>query len=286
VTNKSCPNTDKENTKVNEEAKIVNNLAHIKHKIVIMSGKGGVGKSTIAVNLAVTFSLQGFDVGLLDCDIHGPSIPKMLSLEDEKLLIQKNVIGPVIVSPHLKVVSMGFLITDKDTPVIWRGPLKMGVIRQFLGEVSWGKLDYLIIDLPPGTGDEPLSIAQLLPNSDGAIIVTTPQDVALLSVRKSINFAKSLKMSVIGIIENMSGFVCPNCNTTIDIFGKGGGEKIANDFNIPLLGKIPIDAKIAETGDKGKPIVSEYKNSESTKIFENIVDKIKQFIVKKNGEII
>jgi Mrp family chromosome partitioning ATPase len=262
---------------------IQDKMLKIKHKIIIMSGKGGVGKSTVAVNVAFTLSMQGFEVGLLDCDIHGPSIPKMLGIEDEKLLTQENDIGPVIVTPHLKVVSMAFLITDKDTPVIWRGPVKMGVIRQFLGEVSWGVLDYLIIDLPPGTGDEPLSIAQLLPNSDGAIIVTTPQDIALLSVRKSVNFAKSLRMAIIGIIENMSGFTCPHCNTEIDIFGKGGGEKIADDFNIPLLGKIPIDSKITETGDKGKPIVAEYQNLNTTKIFIEIVNKINEFIEKRKG---
>ncbi len=258
-------------------------LSKIKHKIIVMSGKGGVGKSTVAVNLAITLSLQGYEVGLLDSDIHGPSVPKMLGIENEKLLMENNEILPVVVIPNLKIVSMAFLITEQDTPIIWRGPLKMSLIRQFLGEVAWGELDYLIIDLPPGTGDEPLSIAQSIPDSDGAIIVTTPQDVALLSVRKSINFTKSLKMPVIGIIENMSGFVCPNCKTTIDIFGKGGGEKTADQFNILLLGKIPIDAKITENADTGKPIVLADKNSETTKIFIEIVRKIIEQVEKPKG---
>lgn len=263
------------------DQQIKENMGKIKHKIVVMSGKGGVGKSTVAVNMAVTFSMQGFSVGLLDCDIHGPSIPKMLAIEDEKLLVDECKIAPVIINPQLKVVSMGFLISDKDTPVIWRGPLKMGVIKQFLGEVVWGELDYLIIDLPPGTGDEPLSIAQLLPHNDGAIIVTTPQDVAAVSVRKSVNFAKSLHMPVIGIIENMSGFVCPHCNTVTDIFGKDGGEKIANDFKIPLLGKIPINANITKAGDLGRPIVLIAKDNLITEIFTSIVAKIKVSLNQK-----
>lgn len=263
-----------------QEQNIHQKMSQIKHKIIVMSGKGGVGKSTVAVNIALALSEQGLKVGLMDCDIHGPSVPKMLGIENEKLLIQGNEIGPVIINAHFKAVSIRFLVTEKDTPIIWREPLKMGLIRQFLGEVAWGELDYLIIDLPPGTGDEPLSIAQLLPTSDGAVIVTTPQDVALLSVRKSINFAKSLHLPVIGIIENMSGFICPHCRKAIDIFGKGGGEKTAREFNFPLLGQIPIDPRIAELADQGKPIITADNNSESTQIFFNIVQKIKQAVEK------
>ena len=184
---------------------------------------------------------------------------------------------PIILPPHLKVASMAFLLKDKDTPVIWRGPLKMQVIRQFLGDVIWGELDYLIIDLPPGTGDEPLSIAQLIPNGSAAVIVTTPQDVALLDSRKAVNFAKALKMPVIGILENMSGLICPYCKKNIDLFKTGGGEKASKDLSIPFLGKIPIDPKIVETGDSGTPFVLEYPNSESAKTFGAIVKKIKEF---------
>jgi len=282
MTNKSCTTANRERRKINEKVKIVNNLEHIKHKIVVMSGKGGVGKSTIAANLAFTFSMQGAEVGLLDCDIHGPSIPKILGIENESLHPTDLGIRPVIVPPHLKIMSMGFLLSDKDSPVIWRGPLKMGVIKQFLEEVCWGNLDYLIIDLPPGTGDEPLSIAQLIPNSDGTLIVTTPQDVALLSVRKSINFARALNMPIIGLIENMSGFVCPYCSKNVDIFKSGGGFKACLDIMVPFLGKIPVDPMITETSDNGKPFVLEYRESKTAKVFEEIVKKIEKFVSKKN----
>jgi ATP-binding protein involved in chromosome partitioning len=189
-----------------DNSKVTKNLSKIKHKIIVMSGKGGVGKSTVSANLAYALSEKGYVVGLLDSDLHGPSIPKILGIEDKKPESKKGEINPILVSPKLKVMSMGFLIKDKDSPVIWRGPMKMAAIKQFIGDFSWGNLDYLIVDLPPGTGDEPLSIAQLIPNLDGAVVVTTPQDVALVSVRKSINFVKKMNMPVLGIIENMSGF--------------------------------------------------------------------------------
>jgi ATP-binding protein involved in chromosome partitioning len=261
-----------------ENMKIKRNIQKIKHKIVIMSGKGGVGKSTVATNLALSLSMQGAEVGLLDVDINGPDIPKMLNIEDEKLMVDKNGIIPIIIPPHLKVMSMAFLLKDRDTPVIWRGPLKMQAIHQFLGDVVWGNLDYLIIDLPPGTGDEPLSIAQLIPNSSGAVIVTTPQEVALLDSRKSVNFAKTLKMPVIGIIENMSGFLCPHCGKNIDLFKTGGGHRAAIELSVPFLGKVPIDPKIVETGDSGKPFVLEYSKSDSAKAFGEIVKKIEGFV--------
>jgi ATP-binding protein involved in chromosome partitioning len=261
-----------------ENMKIKTNIQKIKHKIVIMSGKGGVGKSTVATNLALYLSMQGAEVGLLDVDINGPDIAKMLDIEDEKLMVDKNGIIPIILPPHLKVMSMAFLLKDRDTPVIWRGPLKMQVISQFLGDVAWGNLDYLIIDLPPGTGDEPLSIAQLIPNSSGAVIVTTPQDVALLDSRKAVNFAKTLNMPVIGILENMSGFVCPKCGYHIDLFKTGGGRRAALELSVPFLGKVPIDPKIVETGDSGKPFVLEYSKSESAKAFGEIVKKIEKFV--------
>lgn len=217
-----------------DESKITNSLDKIKHKIVVLSGKGGVGKSTVSANLALSLAEKGYEVGLLDSDIPGPSIPKMLGLGDKKPEPSKVGITPVIALPKLKVMSMGFLIHDKDAPVIWRGPMKMGAIKQLLGDVNWGYLDYLIIDLPPGTGNEPLSIAQLIPDNDGAVVVTTPQDIALVSVRKSINFVKKMNMPVIGIVENMSGFKCPRCNKDIDFFKTGGALKASKDFNVPF----------------------------------------------------
>lgn len=274
---------NKSGKKLDEDLKVKRNIQKIKHKIVVMSGKGGVGKSTIATNLAFSLSMHGAEVGLLDVDITGPNIPKMLNIEDERLMSNKDGIIPIILPPHLKVMSMAFLLKDKDTPVIWRGPLKMQVIQQFLGDVVWGNLDYLIIDLPPGTGDEPLSIAQLIPNSSGAIIVTTPQDVALLDSRKAVNFAKALKMPVIGILENMSGLICPYCKKNIDLFKAGGGAKASKDLSVPFLGEIPIDPKIVETGDSGKPFVLEHSHSKSVNVFEGIVEKIENFV--NGGEI-
>ena len=275
MTKKQTSKSKKQN---DENMKIKKNIQKIKHKIVIMSGKGGVGKSTVATNLALSLSMYGAEVGLLDVDINGPDIPKMLDLEDEKLMVDKNWIIPIFLPPHLKVMSMAFLLKDRDTPVTWRGPLKMQAINQFLGDVAWGNLDYLIIDLPPGTGDEPLSIAQLIPNSSGAVIVTTPQDVALLDSRKAVNFAKTLNMPVIGILENMSGFVCPKCGHQIDLFKKGGGRRAALELSVPFLGVVPIDPKIVETGVSGRPFVLEYSESEPAKAFREIVKKIEEFV--------
>jgi Mrp family chromosome partitioning ATPase len=277
------PKQSKDNTsnkKILEDRKVNENLAKIKHKIVVMSGKGGVGKSTIATNLAFSLSQHGYEVGLLDVDINGPDIAKMLGIENERLGPTDGGIAPVLVPPHLKVVSMAFLLQDRDTPVIWRGPLKMGAIKQFIGDVKWGDLDYLIIDLPPGTGDEPLSIAQLIPGGH-AIVVTTPQDVALLDSRKAVNFAKTLKMPIIGILENMSGLICPHCKKKIDLFKTGGGFKASMDLSVPFLGKIPIDPKIVETGDSGKPFILKYSKSESAKEFIDIIKKIEDFVNNK-----
>jgi ATP-binding protein involved in chromosome partitioning len=264
-----------------DESKITKNLGQIKHKLIVLSGKGGVGKSTVSVNLALTLSEKGYDVGLLDSDLHGPSIPKMLGVEDKRPEPSETGFNPVLLSPHLRVMSIGFLLQDTDSPVIWRGPLKMGAIKQFIGDCNWGKLDYLIVDLPPGTGDEPLSVAQVIPKSDGAIIVTTPQDVALVSVRKSINFVKKMNMPIVGIIENMSGFKCPHCNKSIEIFKSGGGLKASKDFNVPFLGKVPLDPQIVETGDSGEPFVVKNKDSDTTKAFFEIVKNIENIVNKK-----
>ncbi len=256
------------------------NLEKIRHKILILSGKGGVGKSTVAVNLALSFSMNGSEVGLLDVDIHGPDIPKMLGIEDERLTGDDNGIMPVLYPPHLKVMSMAFLLPDKDSPVIWRGPLKMKAIQQFIEEVNWGELDYLIMDLPPGTGDEPLSVAHLIPDADGAVIVTTPQDVALLDSRKAVNFVRTINLPIIGIIENMSGFSCPHCGGEIELFKVGGGEKAAKELGVPFLGRIPIDPRIVETGDSGEPFVLDFSDSESAKAFKKIVKRIEKSVSK------
>ncbi len=256
------------------EKNITENLKKIKHILVVMSGKGGVGKSTVAANLAVALAGEGKEVGILDIDIHGPNIPKMLGIEDERIMGDDSGMLPIPVSPHLKAMSMAFLLKDKDSPVIWRGPLKMKAIKQFIGDVKWGDLDYLVIDLPPGTGDEPLSIAQLIP-AGKAIIVTTPQDVALLDSRKAVVFARTLNMPVLGIIENMSGFVCPYCGKEIDLFKVGGGRKAADDLGVPFLGAIPIDGRIVESGDAGKPFVI-YENMKAADAFNGIVKKIEE----------
>ena len=267
--------------KAYDESKVTNNLRKIKHKILVLSGKGGVGKSTVSANLAVALSQKGYEVGILDIDIHGPSIPKMLGVEDKKPGSSETGFTPVYYSPNLKIMSMGFLLQDRDSPVIWRGPLKMSAIKQLIGDFDWGTLDYLVVDIPPGTGDEPLSIAQLIPSSDGAIVVTTPQDVALISVRKSINFVKKMNMPVIGIIENMSGFKCPHCGKSVDVFKTGGGEKASKDFNVPFLGKVPLDAQIVQTGDSGEPFVVKNDGSDTAQAFERIVKNIEKIVNKK-----
>lgn len=260
-------------------------LKDVRHKIVVLSGKGGVGKSTVASNLAMALAMRGKAVGIVDCDIHGPTIPKLLGIEGLRPSATGGGIEPILVPPRLKVMSIGFLLTDNDSPVIWRGPLKMMAIKQFLGEVKWGPLDYLIADLPPGTGDEPLSIAQLLPAPDGAIIVTTPQDVALLSVRKSINFARALNLRVLGLIENMSGFTCPHCGKTVDPFKRGGGERACLEMAVPFLGRIPLDPMITETGDEGRSFIVGSSSSPSVRAFEEIARKVEDIVGEGRREI-
>ncbi len=262
------------NGPANEDHILKERLGKIKHKIVVISGKGGVGKSTVAVNLAVSLSLSGRKVGLLDVDIHGPSIPNLLGLQGVTLQANNKTISPARFSENLKVMSIGFLLNSRDEAIIWRGPMKMGVINQFLKDVEWGDLDYLVVDSPPGTGDEPLSICQLIEDADGAVIVTTPQNVSLLDVRKSINFCKKLDMNVLGIVENMSGFACPECNKVIDIFKKGGGEIMALEMDVRYLGSIPLDPVMVTAGDSGRPFVHHYARTETAKSFEKIVMKL------------
>ncbi|MDD5706286.1 MAG: iron-sulfur cluster carrier protein MrpORP [Kiritimatiellae bacterium] len=245
----------------------------IRHKIMVMSGKGGVGKSTVAANLAIALALEGRSVGLLDVDIHGPSIPKMLHLEEAVVQSSDGHIQPARVG-GVKVMSIGLLLRDRDEAVIWRGPLKMGAIKQFLEEVEWGQLDYLIVDSPPGTGDEPLSVCQLAAPLTGAVIVTTPQDVATADVRRSINFCRQLDLPVLGVVENMSGFVCPHCGTLTDIFKSGGGERMATDMGVPFLGRIPIDPAVGQACDDGKPFVYHYNATETAKAFARLAEPI------------
>ena len=253
-----------------EQKALDDRMRLIRHKIMVLSGKGGVGKSTVAVNLAVSLALAGKRVGLLDVDVHGPSIPKMLGLDDAKVQVEHGAILPVE-KAGLKVMSIGFLLQNSDDAVIWRGPMKMGVIKQFLQDVDWGDLDYLIIDSPPGTGDEPLSVCQLVKNADGAVIVTTPQDVATADVRKSITFCRQLSLPVLGVVENMSGFVCPKCGAATEIFKTGGGERMASEMAVPFLGRIPIDPAIGEACDDGKPFIYHYSRTETAKAFERII---------------
>jgi ATP-binding protein involved in chromosome partitioning len=257
-----------------EQDQIRKRVKQIKHQILILSGKGGVGKSTVAVNLATSLALSGKSVGLLDIDIHGPSIPKIMNLEEKTVQAAGDVILPVDMAENLKVMSIGFLLRGGDDAVIWRGPMKYQMIKQFLKDVQWGDLDFLIVDSPPGTGDEPLSVVQLLEKADGAIIVTTPQEVALSDVRKCITFCRNLNLPVLGVLENMSGFVCPNCGQKTDVFKSGGGEIMADQMHVPFLGRIPIDPQIVEACDSGKPFVYHYRQSQTAKAFEKALNPI------------
>ncbi|AXV37365.1 MAG: ATP-binding protein [Methanobacterium sp. BRmetb2] len=261
-----------------QNIKITKKMSHIKHKIAVMSGKGGVGKSTIAVNLATAFLKKGYKAGILDSDIHGPNIPRMLGIGDSFLKFEKNQILPIKTDDDMEVISTKFLLPDEDSPIIWRGPKKTGAIRQFLSDVKWGDLDVLIIDNPPGTGDEPLTILQSIPSLDGVIIVTTPQSVSLDDVKKCINMLKHLNISIIGLLENMSGFVCPHCNEEFSIFGQNNGEKIAEKMDIPFLGSLSVDINVSESIDNGIPVLKQNPDSVFSKGFFKIFSKIEDYI--------
>jgi ATP-binding protein involved in chromosome partitioning len=251
---------------------------NVKHVILVLSGKGGVGKSTVSVNLASALSAHGRMVGLLDLDIHGPNIPKMLGIEDQRPAVLAKSIEPVHVTGTLAVMSMAFLLPDTSTPVVWRGPMKMAVIQQFLNEVNWGSLDYLVVDLPPGTGDEALTIAQQAPNLRGAVIVTTPQDVAVLDAVKAIKFIEKLDLPVIGIIENMSGMICPHCGDTIDLFGRGGGEKAAQELGVPYLGSIPLDPEMVKACDEGRPYILRHADSPTWRAVDAVMENLVKIV--------
>jgi ATP-binding protein involved in chromosome partitioning len=252
----------------------------VKHVILVLSGKGGVGKTTIAVNLAMALASHGYQTGLMDLDIHGPDVAKMLGIEGRKLESLQMKIEPFRITGNLSVVSMAFLLPESSTPIIWRGPMKMSVIEQFLEDVNWGDLDFLVVDLPPGTGDEALSIIQLAPHIRGAVIVTTPQEVSVLDVSKAVRFVEMMDIPVLGIIENMSGMLCPKCKEPIDLFGKGGGKKAAEQLKVPFLGSIPIDPEIVRASDEGRPYILRHSESSAweaiNEIMENLLERIKE----------
>ena len=253
-------------------------MTKIRHKIAVISGKGGVGKSLVTVNLAMALAIKGRNgrVGVLDADIHGPCVPKMLGLKGVRLQSGPPGIFPALGPLNMKVVSMAFLLPSDDSPVIWRGPLKMGAIRQFLSEISWGNLDYLLIDLPPGTGDESLSVLQLLPEMEGVIIVTIPSEVSQDVVKKAVSFARKMGVPILGIVENMSGMLCPHCGETIEVFSKGGGERVAEEMDVEFLGSIPLDPRISADSDEGTPFIVSHPDSTASKEFMRIVEKIEE----------
>ena len=290
-----CPASKREKGESEEEfekrQKLQSRLCRIRHKIVVLSGKGGVGKSTVAVNLATALMMMGKRVGLLDIDIHGPSIPTMLGLEGETILRCEDGLLPIELD-SMKVMSLGFFLQSHDSAVIWRGPMKMAIIKQFLRDVVWGDLDYLIIDSPPGTGDEPLSVCQLIGKMDGAVIVTTPQKLAALDVRKSITFCRHLHVPVLGVVENMSGFACPKCHEVTQILPSGEGKHIAQDMSVPFLGSIPMDPQIAESCDSGRVFIHHYASTPSAEIMRSLVgpiaalDETEVFIKSKETQYI
>ncbi len=252
-----------------------NNLAKIDNRIIVMSGKGGVGKSTVSVNLAYGLVAKGKRVGILDVDLHGPSISTMTGISDFSL--QYNEEGqpvPIEIVKNLHVLSIAPFLENNDVAIIWRGPMKMGVIKQFFEDILWPDLDYLIIDCPPGTGDEPLSVVQIIKEITGTVIVSTPQEVSLADVRKSIDFSKKLNLKILGLVENMSGFVCPDCGKRVDIFKSGGAEKTCENMSLDLLGSIPIEPEIVNSCDKGVAYLAEFEDSETGKVYSGIVDKI------------
>ncbi|MBI4776903.1 MAG: Mrp/NBP35 family ATP-binding protein [Deltaproteobacteria bacterium] len=252
-------------------------LERIRLKLLVTSGKGGVGKSTVAVNLAMAFYKRGFSVGLLDVDLHGPSIPGLLGIKDRIAEIHKDqTIEPIMYREGFEVVSLESLLRDKDASVIWRGPLKANMIRQFISDVPWGNLDALVMDAPPGTGDEPLTVAQTVPDA-AAVIVTTPQEISLADVRKSVRFCRQLNMQVAGIVENMSGLNCPHCGGVIDLFKSGGGERLAAMAGVPFLGRIPLDPELVLSGDEGVPLVERNPDSPTVQAYEVMLSRILEF---------
>jgi len=261
--------------KEEQDASVASSLNRIKNKFVVMSGKGGVGKTSTAVNIAIALANKGFKVGIMDVDLHGPDVPRMLGLTGMPDLNSNRKLNPMRYSDHLVAISMESFLPERDDAIIWRGPLKFSAIRQFIADVEWGELDFLIIDSPPGTGDEPLTVAQQIQDAK-AVIVTTPQEVALADVRKSINFCRSVNLEMFGLVENMSGLNCPHCGESIDLFGAGGGERTAKETGIAFLGRIPMDPRMVACGDSGVSFQTSYPDSPVTKAFGAIADKMVQ----------
>lgn len=258
-----------------EKKLIEDTFSIIKKKYIVLSGKGGVGKSSVAVNIAVGLALQGKKVGLLDTDLHGPSVPKMLNIVSHKMTGTESSLDPAeLYDGNLKIMSVQFLISNPTDSIIWRGPLKHKTITQFLTMTQWGELDYLIIDSPPGTGDEPLSVIQTIPDCDGAIVVTTPQMVSTFDVKKSLDFCQKLNLPIKGVIENMAGFVCTHCDEITYIFGKNGGKTMADEYGVPFLGSIPLDPSIVTLGDIGKPFIETLKTGSVIEIFNSILKQL------------
>jgi Mrp family chromosome partitioning ATPase len=281
-------NTGKaQNSEFVDRLNIQDKMKKIGQKILVMSGKGGVGKSTISANLATALALEGYKVGLIDVDLHGPSIPTMFNINGKQLrMSESGDILPFPVSDNLKVISVGLFLESEDQPIVWRGPMKIGMIKQFLKDVEWGQLDFLIIDSPPGTGDEPLGVAQQIGKLDGGIVVTTPQEVAAADVRKNINFAHKLNIPIIGVLENMNGFTCPHCDEVTYIFKSGGGKQLAAGMEVPFLGSLPIDPEIVEACDSGKPYVDSFGKTTTAKLFlemiQPILDNYEKLKAEKN----
>jgi len=267
-----------------QQEKLKERMGRIRHKVIVLSGKGGVGKSTVAANLAVALAGKHRKVGLLDADFHGPSVPKLLHLERSQVVSDGQDIIPAAYGEDLKVMSIAFLVRDPDEAVIWRGPLKMNVLRQLLADVDWGELDCLVIDLPPGTGDEPLSICQLIPEATGGVVVTTPQDLSISDVRKCITFCRKLELPVLGVLENMSGFICPHCGQESHIFGEGGGRALAEDMDVPFLGTVPLDPNVMRASDDGQPFVARNPDSPAAKAFLDAVAPVTALITDEQGE--
>ncbi len=266
-----------------QEVAIKQSLGKIKKKILVMSGKGGVGKSTVSVNLALGLAQAGYKVGLMDVDIHGPDVVRMLDLKGDSTAPQSatGLVPTLQYSDNLKVVSLEYMMRDRDEAIIWRGPMKIQAIRQFISDMDWGELDYLIIDAPPGTGDEPLTVAQTIPNLK-AVVVTTPQNMALADVRKSISFCKTVKVEIAGVVENMSGFICPHCDESVDIFKSGGGEKLARELELPFLGKIPMDPRVVTGGDDGRPFLVSAEGGAAVEAFSSFVKAVELRVPPKH----
>jgi len=260
-----------------QDAAIKKTLGDIKNKILVMSGKGGVGKTSTSVNLSIALANKGFNVGIIDVDLHGPDVPRMLGLEGMPEVNENKKLNPLSYSKNLRAISIESFTPNKDDAIIWRGPLKFSAIRQFIGDVDWGNLDFLVIDSPPGTGDEPLTVAQTITDAK-AVIVTTPQEVALADVRKSINFCKTVEMEIFGLIENMSGFACPHCDEMIELFGSGGGEKTASQMGVNFLGSIPFDPRMVACGDSGACYQDIHSTSAVTQAFGSVAAKLAELV--------